>query len=151
MAVPKFTPQSYYSAAIAHLAMATRLHEKHEYFLAHYFAGVSVEAVLRALSILPGDTFDGTHSIEDWAKKTNLLPRGSEERQDELRANITEVNLRWRANQRYYTEKMLDTYLHHIDLDGKVRGNRVKFSSQRMLDLANTIVTRGDIQWKKRS
>jgi HEPN domain-containing protein len=151
VAAPKFTPRSYYNAAQEHLGVAIRLREQGEHFAAHFFAGIAVESILRSLSIREGESFDGTHDIEHWAKKANLLPMGSSEKQDEFRAKLVELNLRWRANQRYYTAKMLDTWLHYIGIDGRVRGDRIKPSSERMLELANDIVSLGVTRWNKKS
>lgn len=107
--------------------------------------------MLRALSSGEEDQFDNSHSIEYWAKKANLLPTGPEEKQDNFRARLFDLNLRWRANQRYYNMKMLDTWLHNINLDGRVRGDRVKVSTERMLELANEIVGLGVNRWNKKS
>jgi HEPN domain-containing protein len=148
---PKFTARSYINCAQEQLGLAVRLRAQGEYFAAHFVAGISVECALRALSVTVGPGFDGTHDIEHWAKKADLLPGGSDDLKDEFRGKILEVSLRWRANQRYYTNKMLDTWLHFIALDGNVRGDRVKPSSERLLELANDIVSVGVIRWKKRS
>src|SRR5580704_15458091 len=94
MAQVKFTPHSYFNAAQDHLGLAVRLREQGEHFTAHFFAGIAIECILRALSVREGEPFDGTHNIEDWAKKANLLPKGSEGKQDEFRAKLVEVNLR---------------------------------------------------------
>ena len=151
MAVVTFTPRSYFNAAQEHLGLAVRLREQGEYFTAHYFAGIAVESILRALSVREGEPFDSSHSITYWAAKANLLPQGPDEKQDEFRAKMVELNLRWRANQRYYTPKMLDTWLHNIAIDGSVRGDRVKVSSERMLELANDVVSLGVTRWNKKS
>jgi len=121
--LPKFSPRSYYSAAQEHLGMCRVLLSQRQYFVAHYFAAIAVEAILRAPSVVEGEPFDGTHHIEHWANKANLIPEGSDIKQDEFRGALDEVNTRWRANQRYYTAKMLDTYLSSTELD-KVRGLR---------------------------
>lgn len=148
---PKFTPRSYCSVAQEHLGLAVRLREQGEHFAAHFFAGVAVESILRALSVRDGEPFDGTHDIEHWASKANLLPNGPDEQVDRFRGKLVELNVRWRANQRYYTAKMLDTWLHHIRIDGRVRGDRVKLSSERMLELANDVVSLGVLRWNKKS
>ena len=150
MPVPTFTPRNYFNASREHLGLALRLREQGEYFAAHYHAGVAIEEILRALSTREGDSFDGTHDIQHWARKANLLPEGPEKKKFEFSLKLTEVNLRWRANQRYYTSKMLDTWLEHINLDGRVRGDHVKVSSARMLDLAKQIIAAGETQWNKK-
>jgi hypothetical protein len=130
--------------------MAVQLREKTEYFASHYFSGVAIESILRALSDPKSGTFDSNHGIDYWAKKVNLQLKGSTVKQDESRAIFLELNLRWRANQRYYTAKMLDTWLYSVGLDSNLRGDRLKFSSNRMLELAEKIVFQGVTKWKKR-
>jgi HEPN domain-containing protein len=145
---PKFTPRNYFSAAKEHLGIARQslTQTQPQYFVAHYFAGLAVEEILRALSIKEGDTFDGTHSIEHWASKANVLSTQSNEKRDEIHSIVDEINARWRANHRYFTVKMLDAYLESTQLD-KIRGDRVKYSSKRLFDLAEIIVGTGVEKW----
>jgi HEPN domain-containing protein len=95
---PKFTRRSYSSAAQEHLGLAVRLREQGEYFAAHFFAGIAVESILRSLSGREGESWDSTHDLQHWATRANLLPDESNETQDEFRAKLVELNLRWRAN-----------------------------------------------------
>ncbi|MCW3098398.1 MAG: hypothetical protein JWL77_4016 [Chthonomonadaceae bacterium] len=149
MPVPKFTTRTYFSAAKEHLGFARQLllQSQPQYFVAHYFAGIAVEDILRALSVKEGDSFDHSHSIEYWTKKANLMPTNSDVEQDKFRVAMDEINTRWRANQRYFTEKMLDTYLESTQLD-KIRGDRVKYSSKRLFQLASDIVGLGVEKWE---
>ncbi len=94
-----------------------------------------------------GDPFDSSHSIEYWTRKANLLPKGPEKQQDAFRAALNEANIRWRANQRYLTAKMLETYLESTQLD-KIRGDRVKYSSRRLFELAEMVVGLGVEKWQ---
>lgn len=143
----KFTKRSYYNVAQEHLVLAIELHRSHQYFASHYFAGVAIESILRAYCNEGGDSFDRSHSLDYWASKEKLLPQG-EEKQMAFRALLVEANLRWRANQRYMTPKMLDSHLHSINID-KIRGDRVKYSANRLLELAGAIVGLGVEKWKK--
>ena len=129
--------------------MSIHLHEQREYFSAHFFAGIAVESILRALRLKDGQPFDSSHNIEYWENKVDLMPNQTEAKKEEFRANITQLNVRWRSNQRYYTIKMLDTYLDSSQLD-KIRGDRVKYSSGRMVLLLNTIVSLGVIRWNSK-
>lgn len=151
MAEVKFTSRAYYNAAQEHLKRAVSLRAQGEHFAAHYFAGVAVEAILRAVSVKDGESFDSSHSIEYWAKKARLLLKVSENRQNKIASALLEVNLRWRANQRYYTSKMLDTYLRNTNLDGNIRGDRVKASSGRMLELADIVIAEGVQRWNRQT
>ena len=143
----KFTRRGYYHAAQEHLGMANRLLRQKEYFAAHSFAGIAVEAILRAHGVRDGETFFSSHNIDFWAQKSNLAPLGPEEKQNDFRIMLDEVNIRWRANQRYMTIKMLDTYLYSAGLDN-IRGDRIKYSANRLFELADFIVTRGVERWK---
>lgn len=127
--------------------MARQLLQQHQFFAAHYFTGIAAEAMLRSLSTGDDDFFDGTHSIEHWARKVNILPSGSDTRQYEIRVTLDEINTRWRGNQRYYTGKMLDSYLEATGLDN-IRGDRVKYSSKRLFDLVTFVVGLGVQKWK---
>jgi hypothetical protein len=147
MAQVTFTSRSYFNAAQEHLGMAAQLLRQKQHFAAHYFAGMAVEEILRACSMKEGSSFDSSHSIDFWALKSGLMPNGSEARQDAFRATLDEINMRWRANQRYMTVKMLDSYLYSTGLD-KIRGDHVKYSSQRLFDLANEVVGLGVLKWE---
>ena len=149
MATPKFTPRNYFNAAQEHLGLAGQMlrQAQPQYFVAHYFAGIAVEDILRSLSVKEGESFDRTHNIEEWARKANLLPLGSIEQQDKFRIALDEINTRWRASQRYFTVKILDTYLASTRLD-KVRGDRVKYSSKRLFELATDVVGYGVQKWE---
>ena len=46
------------------------------------------------------------------------------------------------------TPKMLDTYLYSTGID-KIRGARIKYSANRLLEIAVEIVTLGVFKWKK--
>ena len=61
---------------------------------------------------------------------------------------LNEVEARWRANHRYLPEATLVRYLHGAGLDRSIKGDRLKFSAGRILELAATIVAAGDARWK---
>ena len=148
MADTNFTPPRYYQAAQNHLAMARELHEAQQHFAAHYFAGVAIECMLRAHGAPAGVTFDSSHSITYWAEKSGLPRLGGAAQYEANRVLISEANFRWRANQRYMTPKMLDTHLHGLGLD-KIRGDRIKFSANRMLEIAAVVIELGEKAWKR--
>lgn len=140
-----------YLAALERLALARQLESKAEHFAAHYFAGIAVECIRRALSVNPGEPFDGTHSLARWAEKANLLPRSGAEAKNELRAKINELDARWSATQRYHTENELKTHLHRTALYRRARGSagsQIKLSSGRMLEMANDVVSLAVTRWE---
>ena len=143
-----FTPQRYYQAAQKHLRLTVDLMGENQYFAAHYFAGIAIECMLRASGTPAGGAFDSSHSLDYWAAKSSLLRTGSEAKREANRASLNEANQRWRANQRYMTPKMLDTHLYTLGLD-RVRGDLVKYSANRMLEIAAAVIETGVEQWKK--
>ena len=146
MAQVNFTSRSYFNASQEHLSMAAQMLLDGQYFAAHYFAGIAVESILRANSVTQAGTFSSNHSIEYWAEQSGILSRLTIEQEDRMRNVLDEINRRWRANQRYMTSKMLDTSLESLGLD-RIRGDRVKYSSKRLFDLATVIVTSGVEKW----
>lgn len=148
MADINFTPQRYFQAAQTHPKMTRDLLEAQQHFAAHYFAGVAIECMLRAHGVPAGVTFDSSHSLMYWAEKSNLLAPNDEANSLPSRGPIIEANYRWRANQRYMTPKMLDTHLHGLGLD-KIRGDRIKYSANRMLEIAARIIELGVKAWKR--
>jgi hypothetical protein len=148
MADIRFTAHTYYRAALDHLGRATRLVACREYFASHYFAGIAVESVLRALAMRRGEPFSSNHSILFWAGKAGMIHDASRIGSDMVPANLNEIEARWRASHRYLPEQALATYLHDAGLDRRIRGNRIKYSATRLLELAAAIVAIGEARWK---
>jgi hypothetical protein len=143
-----FTAQAYHGAAIEHLALAMRLADAREYLAAHYFAGVAVEAILRAHALRRRHPFTSSHSIMHLAELAGMVEDGRRGIADDLQADLVEVETRWRANHRYLSTVGLAAYLHRTGLDQRVRGDLTKFSARRMVKLAGAIVAIGDARWK---
>ncbi len=149
MAETKFTAHSYRDAAKEHLSEARFLHyNAHRYPLAHYISGVAIECILRAHGKLQDDDFTGRHGLNQLATRADFfrLARGS--KTADYVSKVTEANLRWSSSHRYITEAQLVSYLKGIELDQKIKGDQLKYSSQRMYDLAEQIVGLGVLKWK---
>lgn len=139
--------RNYYLTAKNHIKLAMELLDNRHYFASHYFAGISVEAILRALCPVIDGPFDSNHSIEHWASKARSYSGISQNGLNISRASLVEINLRWRANQRYSTPKMLETYLYELGID-RWKRDYVKHSATRMIELALQAVTAGGILWE---
>lgn len=144
----KFTAQSYLEAAQEHLSASRRLHEAAFFFQAHYLAGLAVECILRAHARQADDTFTGRHDLSQLAAQGGFFSLARGEKQIEYDAKLNEINLRWRSNQRYMTETQLLSYLNNTRLDWRVRGDRLKYNSKRMYNLAEDVVGLGVLKWK---
>ncbi len=149
MAGSLFSAKAYYTAANEHLGLSLRLVNSGEHLAAHYFAGVAAEAVLRAHVVRIGHAFTSNHSIWYLAGLAGLTSDGRRDGTDDLQAALIEIETRWRANHRYLPREGLLAYLNSTGLDWRVRGDRVKYSATRMVDMAGTVVAEGARKWSK--
>ncbi len=149
MADTRFTAQSYRDAAQEHLNQARFLHyNARQYYLAHYIAGVAIECILRAHGLRADDEFTGRHDLHQLASRAKFFDLGRSEKSPDYAALINEATLRWRSNHRYFTEIQLLSYLNNTGIDQRIRGDKLKYNSQRMYDLAERIVGIGILKWK---
>ena len=149
MADTEFTAHSYRDAAQEHLSEARFLHhEARRYYLAHYWAGVAVECILRAHGLLEDDAFTSRHDLNNLASRADFFGLIRDARQSDYVAKISEANLRWRSNHRYVTEGQLLTYLNGTRIDRRIKGDRLKYNSQRMYTLAEETVGLRVLKWK---
>ena len=148
MADTKFTAHSYRDAAQEHLNQARFLHHNAmQYYLAHYVAGVAMECILRAHGRLADDEFTGRHDLSQLAARANYFRLAREARRPAYVALVGEANLRWRSSHRYATEAQLLSYLNGTQIDQRIRGDRLKYNSKRMYELAEQIVGLGVLAW----
>ena len=127
------TAKTYRSAAGEHLERALRLHSEGDYFLAHYVAGLAVECHLRAYLLLITNEWDSGHDLRELAKKAEfyaIIPRS---RENEFSLDFETLNLRWRSNQRYYSERQFLDYMTEIRAEFKQGGDRWKNLSRKVL------------------
>ena len=55
--------------------MAAELADAHQYFVAHYFAGVAIECMLRALAGGKTKRLTAVYSLDFWANKGGLMQK----------------------------------------------------------------------------
>ncbi len=143
-----FTAESYRAAALEHMERAQEFHAEGRYFLAHYFAGVAVECLLRAYLLRINPEFDSRHDLYQLARSSgffNLVPYNL---QPVYSSKFAVLNLRWRSNHRYATEEQWRSYLSGLKADFSMKGERVKNNSRTVLNIAYDIVSLGDKKWK---
>ena len=147
MADTKFTAQSYRDAAQEHLGQARFLHsDARQYSLAHYIAGVAIECILRAHGLRADDEFTGRHDLIQLALRADFFDLGRGAKRLDYIAEVAEANLRWRSSHRYFTQRQLRSHLNGIGVDQRIRGDKLKYNSQRMYDLAEEIVRLGELK-----
>ena len=143
----EFTADSYRSAALEHLQRAQEAYSDEGYFLAHYLAGVAVECLLRAYLLRVTREFDARHDLYQLARNARFFDLIPYELQQEYGAKFSLLNLRWRSNHRYATEKQWRDYLAELKADFSLKGDRAKNNSRTLLNIALDIVNLGDRKW----
>lgn len=141
------TAETYRAAAKEHLGRAFDLHSNGEYFLSHYIAGLAVECHLRAYLRLITDQFDARHDLRVLAKEADfysVVPRSQEQA---FSADFETLNLRWRSNHGYFSERQLLDYMTEIRADFHQRGDRWKNLSRTLLNIADKIIRQGEAKW----
>ena len=145
-----FTAETYRDTAKEHLARALILHDAEEYFLAHYIAGLAVECHLRAYLRRRTNQFDSRHDLYELAKEAEfyrIVPRDQEE---EFTAAFQTLNLRWRSNHRFYSQRQFLDYMNEIRAGFNAKGDRAKNMSRTLLGLADKIIRQGENKWNSR-
>jgi len=148
--MPLSTAETYRFAAREHLERAYSLHESGEYFLSHYIAGLAVECHLRAYLRLATGEFDSRHDLRELAKEADfygIVPRHQEE---EFHTAFETLNLRWRSNHRYYSNRQFLDYMTEIKAEFRQSGDRWKNISRRLLNLAGKIIEQGEAKWNSK-
>ncbi len=149
--MPLSTAETYRFAAREHLERALWLHQNGEYFLSHFASGLAVECHLRAYLRLLINEFNSRHDLRELAKESgfyDIVPIGLE---TEFYNAFETLNLRWRSNQRYYSNRQFLDYMTEIQADFKRSGDRWKNHSRTLFDLASKIITQGEAKWNKKS
>lgn len=145
------TEKTYRDAAKEHLERAQNLFNDGSYFLAHYMSGLAVECHLRAWRYRATKEFESRHDLRLLAKESgfnNLIPTA---RDKEFSSMFGVLNLRWRSNHRYYSERQLLDYWSSSEVKAEfnVRGERWKNAARTILDYSYEIIKQGEIKWDK--
>jgi len=150
----KLSASDYLDAALEHLELAQRAYQDHkEYMVAYYFSGVAVESVLRAYLFARGQAWYSRHGIRELAKASRFLDLVPVSAEEDWGSRLSELNLRWRSENRYCSERALRRYLIGSGLDRPeylprgIRGNLLKYNARRVLELAEDMVGLGKVRW----
>ncbi len=144
----RHTAETYREAAGEQLKLAIQLHtELGEYGAAHYWAGVAVECMLRAYRLREDPQFDSRHDLVALVKQARLYDFVRPERAAELAGNLTEVALRWSNDHRYRPSRLIERWLDDRGLLPRLRGDRMKYSSSRIVEAAVVVITMGEQRW----
>ena len=146
------TAETYRNAAKENLERAQELFEADSYFLAHYIAGLAVECHLRAYLRRVTNEFDSRHDLRELATESGYYQIVPATQISDVSSKFSLLNLRWRSNHRYYSERQLLDYMSEIRADfsakgTRIDGNRWKNLSRTVLNLAHGIINQGEAKW----
>lgn len=141
------TAQTYRDAAKEHLLRAQDNFDREEYFLAHYLFGLAVECHLRAYLRRATNVFDSGHDLRDLAAEADFYAIVPRNQASEFSKKFTTLNLRWRSNHRYYSERQFLDYMTEIKAEFNVPGNRWKNLTRTVQNLAYIIINQGEAKW----
>jgi HEPN domain-containing protein len=140
------TEQTYRDAAKEHLNRAFDRSDAGAYFLSHYLSGLAVECHLRAYLRRKTSEFDSRHDVQLLVKESGfyeIVPK----QQTRFAAIFATINLRWRSNHRYYSERQLLDYLNDVRAEFNVRGDRWKNLARALLNGASAVIAQGEAKW----
>lgn len=143
----RMMPGHYRHASLERLQDARQLVENERFAGATYFAGLSVECMLRSL-LVPG-LFDAKHDLLKLARGGFFAGLGDEAAR-KAGGLLTEVMARWLNSQRYCSEERLIAWIkREKKLPLATKGNLVKEHCRRLLDAAAELVSIGDLRWRE--
>ena len=141
------TAATYRAAANEHLERAFRMHDAEEYFLAHYLAGLAVECHLRAYLRRRTNQFDARHDLRELAKEADFYRIVPREQENEFITDFQTLNIRWRSNHRYCSERQFLDYMNDIHAEFNQKGDRWKNISRTALNIAYKVIGKGEAEW----
>ncbi len=144
------TAQTYRDAAKEHLLRAQESFDDEGYFLAHYLFGLAVECHLRAYLRRITNQFDSGHDLRDLAKEARFFDIVPRNQADNFSEKFALLNLRWRSNQRYYSERQFLDYMTDIKAEFNVRGQRWQNLARTVLNLDYDVINQGEAKWNSR-
>ncbi len=141
------TAETYRTAAKEHLLRAQQSFDDQQYLLSHYLSGLAVECHLRAYLRQVKDQFDSRHDLRELAKEARFFDVVPQNRASDFSVKFSTLNLRWRSNHRYYSERQFLDYMTDIRAEFDVRGERWKNLARIVLNLAYDVINQGEAKW----
>ena len=143
------TAETYREAAWERIRIARDLHDmQHDYGAAHYWAGLAVECMLRAYRARSDTRFDSRHDLARWFMVSGLRDALPAALVPAVAAAVQEVATRWSNDHRYRPGRLIERWLRDAGVDCQVSGDRLKYSSSRILDAAEYVVQMGERRWR---
>lgn len=143
----KFNYNDYLIASAYRIETARRLHKQGRYSAAIYFAGISIECLLRAFIIFKDPEFDQRHNLHELCKKAGLEDLITYKHRREANAWLGNIWARWKNNYRYASDERLRAEFKKLGHDRGIKGDFLKQNSSIVVDSAYELRTMGEKRW----
>lgn len=140
----KLSSTDYMEASASRIETARRLHQGGRFSAAIYYAGVSIECLLRAIITRVDPQFDERHDLKELCKKAQLqvLIRPKDRRQAD--AWLGDVWMRWKNNYRFVSDDRLRSEFRRLGYNRGIRGDFLKENSRIIIEAAYQHRTLGE-------
>lgn len=137
----------YFQAALERISEARYLHMNGYYVLAMYASGLAVECLLRAFRLFKDTSFDERHDLWLLWRSTDLANVHSEFYHEGIHSSLGIVTLLWRNDYRFDSESAVRAYLKKAGRNRGIKGDFLKYNSQRLFKAAADIIRLGTQKW----
>lgn len=148
------TENTYREASNEHLKKAQDLFDSGSYYLSHYLSGLAIECHLHAwrLHSTKEKGFSSRHDLEQLANESKFFDIIPMKRSEEFSIIFTDINKRWRSDQRFDTEKQVLDYLTKVTRNTDITrssnsGSRWELFSNHLLGRAYQVIKQGEAKW----
>ena len=143
----KLNYTDYLEASAFRIETARRLHRIGRYSAAIYFAGVSIECLLRAFIVREDSQFEQRHDLRELCKKAQLqaLIRPVDRRQAD--AWLGDVWMRWKNNYRFASDDRMRVQFRKLGHNRGIKGDFLKENSRIVVESAYQLRTLGERRW----
>lgn len=143
----KFTAEHYLEASDYRIETARKLHEGGRYSAAIYFAGVSLECLLRAYITRVDPQFDERHDLQDMCKRAQLQDFLKPGNRRQANAWLGDIWTRWKNSYRYASDDRLRAEFRRLRHYRDIRGDFLKENSRIVIECAYQLWTLGKRRW----
>ncbi|CAN5252642.1 hypothetical protein BH09SUM1_BH09SUM1_16550 [soil metagenome] len=146
----RFTPDHYRDASLHRIADALELYKQDKYAGAIYYAGVSVECILRAYRVRQDPEFDSRHDLEILEKSSGIATFIPENQGRHFAQQFTVVWSRWKNDYRYASDERLRSEFRRLKLYQGIKGDFLKENARITMAAALELVNQGVSQWNSK-
>ncbi len=147
----KLNPTDYMEASASRIETARRLHRIERYAAAIYFAGVSIECLLRAFITREDSQFDQRHDLRELCKKAQLEALIHPTNRRQADAWLGDVWSRWKNNYRFAADDRIRAEFRKLGHNRGIKGDFLKENSRVVVEAAYQLRTLGERRWHSKT